>query len=229
MLSHKVESSNSGIGQVGLDCAFQLGSIFAADVTKPISSLAACTPQAISGRMAHLQSNKKKSRTSRKPGKSKNKVRSTHSLLWLLPHNSIFVLHLFLALLSLFVFTLLFFAVSAVGQAAQEFSRFRRNAVHSAGVNLDATIQCTAGLLKVDSIAFLEQRHIMEVIDQSKIPGIGCIDLVIRSHLHPLLEIGKYWYAFHRGNCGASNHHDSSIEFILLSGRSSRCSRVRRR
>ena len=56
----------------------------------------------------------------------------------------------------------------------------------------------------------------MEIIDQRKIPGIGGIDFVICSHLHPFLEIGKYRHSLHGGHGGSCNERQASILCVFF-------------
>lgn len=38
----------------------------------------------------------------------------------------------------------------------------------------------------------------MEVVDQSEIPGVGGVDLVVRGHLHPFFKISQNRHTLHR-------------------------------
>jgi hypothetical protein len=75
----------------------------------------------------------------------------------------------------------------------------------------------------------------VEIVDQSEVPGIGCVDFlnrsaphpslspmvtyVIGSHLHPLFEIGQNWHALHGGN-GAAAHPHAFIIVVCWGSRS---------
>ena len=82
---------------------------------------------------------------------------STYPLLGLLFHVALFI-QLFFALVSVTLLAVAtFFLCIAVCQAAEQLARFRGHAVYSVGVDLDATIQCAAGLLEIDAVALFEQ------------------------------------------------------------------------
>lgn len=137
-------------------------------------------------------------------------TRATNLLSWLLPHIAILVhFLLFIIITTLLAISIPLLAVATIGQTTEQLSGFRRNTVDSAGINLDTAIQRTTGLLKIDTVSLLEQRHIMKVVDQRKVPRVGGIDLVVSRHLHPLLEVGQDGDALHWGDDGAA--HDRSI------------------
>ncbi len=63
--------------------------------------------------------------------------------------------------------------------------------------DFDAAIKRTTRFLEVDSIPFLQQAHVMEIVNQRKVPAIGRVDLVVSGHLHPLLKIRQDRYSLH--------------------------------
>lgn len=128
-----------------------------------------------------------------------------HLFLGLLLDISIRV-QLFLAFLGLGISALavLLLAAVAVGETAQELSRLGGDAVDPVCVDFDAAIEGAAGLLEVDAVALLEQGHVVEVVDEGKVPRVCGVDLVVRGHLHPLLEVGEEGHALHGRDRGGA-------------------------
>lgn len=120
-----------------------------------------------------------------------------------------FLLHAVLVLVVLPTFSIFFVEmvlfVATVRQATQQFSRLCCDAVDAACVNLHAAIQSTARLLKIDTVSFFEQRHIVKVIDQGKVPGVRSVDLVVCGHLHPFFKVRQNRNSLHWCHCASSN------------------------
>lgn len=53
----------------------------------------------------------------------------------------------------------------------------------------------------------------MEVVNQRKVPGVVCVDLVVRGHLHPLFEVCENRDSLHRRNCASAND-DTVVIFV---------------
>ena len=88
--------------------------------------------------------------------------------------------------------------VPTVRQTAQKFASLGRNTVHTTGVNLDATVERATRFLEIDLVSLFQQAHVVEVINERKIPAVVRVDLVVCGHLHPLLEIGENRNTLHR-------------------------------
>ncbi len=93
---------------------------------------------------------------------------------------TLFLVSLLVAFLPLAFLTIaLPLPIPAIGQAAEKFARLRRNTVYSTGVNLDTPIESTASLLEVDAIPLFQQRHVVEVVDEGKVPRVGRVDFLL--------------------------------------------------
>lgn len=60
----------------------------------------------------------------------------------------------------------------------------------------------------------------MEVVDQSEIPRVGGVDLVVGSHLHPFLEIRQDGDTLHRRDA-ASSHGERLVIVVPIGPRCS--------
>lgn len=159
--------------------------------------------------------------------RQRERGRRCYLLLGLLPNNPVLV-DLLLAILGLFIaFPALLLAV-AIGEAAEQLAGLRRDTVNPARVDLDAPVQRAAGLLEVDAVTLLQQRHVVEVVDERKVPRVISVDLVVRRHLHPLLEIGEDRHPLH-GRHGTPSHHDVVVVIVgpSAAGATARGLRVR--
>ena len=98
------------------------------------------------------------------------------------------------------------FLIAAVRQAAQQLTRLCCDAVDPDFLNLHAAIQITDGLLEIDTVSLFQQRHIVEVIDQGKVPGICSVNFIVGCHFHPFLKVRQNWDPLHRRHCARGNN-----------------------
>ena len=73
------------------------------------------------------------------------------------------------------------FPACIFSESTQQFASISGNAVDSAGVNFDAAVQCATRFLEIDAITFFKQRHLMEVINQRKVPRVVGIDFLFQA------------------------------------------------
>ena len=146
---------------------------------------------------------------------------NTHSLLSLLcaalPIVFFSILLITFAILFAFTTFLLLLAI-IICQATQQLARLRRNTIHAVRIDLHTSIQRTTRFLEIHTVAFFQQRHIMKIVNQRKIPRVRRVDLVVRRHLHPLFEISQNRHALHgRHRCASDVRHVHVA--VILRGR----------
>ena len=70
--------------------------------------------------------------------------------------------------------------VDAVGEVAEELAGLGADGVDAGGPDLDAAVQSAGGSLKVDGVVIVvaEEGHVVEVVDEGKVPRIRGIDFL---------------------------------------------------